>query len=320
MLEPFLLQPACKDYLWGGTSLKTLYGKKSELVPLAETWECSVHPDGPSMIAEGEHAGWMLERYLKEFPEALGTHGRDHGGLPVLVKLIDAEKDLSVQVHPDDAFAQEHEGQMGKTEMWYVLRAEPGATLVYGFAHNVTPELVRRAVKEDRLLPHLQMVPVHAGDVFLIEPGTIHAIGGGVLLAEVQESSNVTYRVYDYGRRDKKGQLRPLHIDKALSVMNFSAAHAVRQQQRIIQYTPGMARELLARCRYFQVERMRTSQRCLLPTTEETFLALLVLSGQGKIKTEGKELQVRAGCTVFIPACCGAISIQGDLELLLIHI
>lgn len=319
-MEPFLLQPACKDYLWGGTKLKTAYGKKSELSSLAETWECSVHPDGPSVIASGPYAGRTLASFLEEFPEALGEHGRAHGQMPILVKLIDAEKDLSIQVHPDDAFAQKHEGQLGKTEMWYVLQAQPGATLVYGFAHKVTPTLVRRAIAEDRLLPHLQMVPVHAGDVFQIEPGTIHAIGGGVLLAEVQESSNVTYRVYDYGRRDKNGQLRPLHIQKALSVMNFNASPAVRQQQRIIQYTPGMARELVARCRYFQVERLRTSQNCRLPTTKESFLTLLVLTGQGSVSSQGEKLPVSAGCTVFVPAQHETLSIQGNLEFLLIHI
>lgn len=320
MLEPFLLQPACKDYLWGGTKLKTLYGKKSECVPLAETWECSIRPDGPSMIANGKYAGWTLEQYLKKFPDALGTHGLTHGGLPVLVKLIDAEKDLPVQVHFDDACERLHESQREKTKMWYILCAEPGATLVYGFAHNVAAELVRRAVKEDQLLPHLQMVPVHAGDVFQIEPGMIHAIGGGVLLAEVQNNAYVTYRVYDYGRRNKNGELCPLQIDEALPGMNFRAARTVRQQQRIMQYTPGMARELLARCRYFQVERLQTSQSCRLPLTKETFLVLLVTKGKGSIKAGENQLNVKVGETVFIPAQERTLAIDGDLELLSVHV
>ena len=319
MSEPFLLQPACKDYLWGGTHLKTLYGKKSELVPLAETWECSIHPDGPSVIASGEYAGWTLEKYLRLHPQALGNSGCTHGGLPILVKLIDAEKDLSIQVHPDDAFARQHEGQLGKTEMWYVLHAELGATLVYGFAHEVTPELIRQAISQDTLLPHLQVVPVHAGDVFLIEPGTIHAIGGGVLLAEVQENSNVTYRVYDYGRRDKNGQLRPLHIEKALSVMRYSASPTMRQQQRIIQYTPGMARELVARCRYFQVERLQTSVRCTVQRTRESFYVLLIMKGKGSLLTAQQQLSVEQGQTVFVPAAEGALQMHGNMEALLIR-
>ena len=319
-MEPFLLQPACKDYLWGGTKLKTVYGKQSDLTPLAETWECSVHPDGPSVIASGPYSGRTLASFLEEFPEALGEHGRAHGQMPILVKLIDAEKDLSIQVHPDDTFAQKHEGQLGKTEMWYVLRAQPGATLVYGFAHKVTPELVRRAIASDMLLPHLQTVPVHAGDVFQIEPGTIHAIGGGVLLAEVQESSNVTYRVYDYGRRDKNGQLRPLHIDKALAVMDFNASPVVRQHQRIIQYTPGMAKELVARCRYFQVERLCTSQACSIPITRASFLVLFTVAGMGVIASGERCIRIRTGDTVFVPAQDKTLSISGNLELLSIHV
>ena len=291
-MEPFLLTPACKDYLWGGNDLKTLYGKETDMTPLAETWECSVHPDGPSVIAGGPYAGLTLAEFLRKYPQALGENGAAHGTLPVLVKLIDAERDLSIQVHPDDAFARQHEGQLGKTEMWYVLRAQPGSAFIYGFAHDVTQELVRKAIQEQTLLQHLQTVPVHAGDVFLIEPGTVHAIGGGVLLAEVQENSNVTYRVYDSGRKDKNGQLRPLHIEKALSVMKLRASSAVRQQQRILQYTPGMARELVARCRYFQVERLRTKTRCALSCSVATFCVLLIVSGSGLLCTEATRLRL----------------------------
>lgn len=319
-MEPFLLTPACKDYLWGGNHLKTVYGKKADMTPLAESWECSVHPDGPSVIASGQYAGWTLPAFLEAFPQALGEHGKAFEELPILVKLIDAEQDLSIQVHPDDAFSRRHEGQLGKTEMWYVLHAEPGATLVYGFAHAVTPELVRRAIETNTLLPHLQTVPVHAGDVFLIEPGTIHAIGGGVLLAEVQENSNVTYRVYDYGRKDKNGLQRELHVEKALSVMRFDAAPAVRQRQRIVQYRPGIARELIGRCRYFQVERLQISERCALPRSQDTFCTLLITAGEGVLAAEGSRLAVRKGDTVFAPAGQGALQIEGDLEALLIHI
>lgn len=319
-MEPFLLRPACKDYLWGGTELKTTYGKRTGLTPLAETWECSVHPDGPSVIASGVYKGISLADFLRQCPQALGAHGAVYGGLPILLKLIDAEKDLSIQVHPDDQYARKHEGQLGKTEMWYVLQARPGATLVYGFAHDVTPQLVREAIERNTLLEHLQTVPVYPGDVFLIEPGTIHAIGGGVLLAEVQESSNVTYRVYDYGRRDKAGKTRPLHVEQALSVMDFHAAPAVRQQQRIVQYTPGAARELVSRCRYFQVERLSTSGHCEIPRTNDTFYTLLVCSGQGAL--EGKEdvLPLKKGDTVFVPAAAGALRLRGKLDMLLIKI
>lgn len=320
MLKPFLLRPACKNYLWGGTNLKTLYGKKSDLVPLAETWECSVHPDGPSIVDSGEYAGWTLAKYLENFPQALGKHGRENGKLPISIKLIDAEKDLSIQVHADKAFTRNHEQLLGKTKMWYVLHADPGATLVYGFAHKVTPELVRKAIAEDILLTHLQTVPVHVGDVFHIEPGTIHAIGGGVLLVEVQENSNVTYPVYDYGRRSENGEPRPMHIEKALSVMNFDAASTVVRRQRIVQYTSGMARELVARCRSFQVERLRMRAACKVPCTDETFYTLLITSGTGSLHVGEHELPVSMGETVFVPASKDTLLMKGDMEALLIRI
>lgn len=321
-MEPFLLQPACKDYLWGGTRLKTEYGKKTPFSLLAETWECSVHPDGESTVASGPYIGRTLAWVLEKFPGALGRHARRHDTLPILVKLIDAQSDLSIQVHPDDAFAQKHEGQLGKTELWYVLDAQEGATLAYGFAHDMTPGLVREAVRTDTLLKHLQRVPVCAGDVFFIEPGTVHAIGGGVLLAEVQESSNVTYRVYDYGRRGPDGALRQLHLDKALSVMQLGAAPSVRQNQRIIQYTPGMARELVGRCRYFQVERLRTTHSCTIARTLDTCFVLLVLRGIGVLSGNGKAppLPVHPADTIFVPAGEGVLELDGDMEVLCVKI
>lgn len=319
-MEPFLLTPAYKDYLWGGNSLKALYGKNSELAPLAETWECSAHPDGMSIIATGPYTGWTLAKYIKYFPETLGEHGQEYTCLPILVKLIDAEKDLSIQVHPDDAFAKKHEGQPGKTEMWYVLCAQPGATLVYGFAHDVTPELVQSAIVDNTLLEHLQKVPVHSGDVFLIEPGTVHAIGGGVLLAEVQENSNVTYRLYDYGRRGKDGRPRQLHIEKALAVMNFAMASPVRQQQRVIRFTPGMARELVARCRYFQVERLHIAVQGKLLCTPETFYVLLVMEGEGYLYSNERRLSLTKGNTVFVPASREELIFEGNMQTLLVRI
>lgn len=321
-MEPFLLKPACKDYIWGGTKLKTEYGKQTPLNVVAECWECSVHPDGLSVIATGPCAGQTLAAFLQRYPLALGNrYEGECAALPILVKLIDAESDLSIQVHPDDAFAQKHEGQLGKTELWYVLNAEEGASLVYGFAHDVTAEELRTAVKADTLMRHLQRVPVRAGDVFFIEPGTVHAIGGGVVLVEVQESSNVTYRLYDYGRCDKNGELRELHVEKALSVMNRKAAPGVRQKQRIIQYTKGMARELVGRCRYFQVERLRIQGAGTVPKTASGCYVLVVISGSGSLRDgNAPPLSLKAGDTVFVPAEDGAFCLQGQIELLLVKI
>ena len=225
-MEILKLQFVGKDYLWGGTRLREEYGKKIDFNPLAETWECSVHPDGPSVIANGEFKGRTLAEVLKEHPEYLGSKVTN-GELPVLIKFIDAKKALSVQVHPNDEYAWQHEHQNGKTEMWYVLDAAEGANLIYGFQHKVTPEILRKAVATGRLDRHLQKIKVHKGDVFYIPSGTVHGIGAGVLIAEIQESSNVTYRVYDYDRLDKNGKKRELHFDKAVQVMNMNIAVSV---------------------------------------------------------------------------------------------
>ena len=226
--EPFLLQPAAKDYLWGGSRLNDDFGKQIPVSPLAETWECSTHPDGLSVVSSGAYAGMTLREVLSLHPAYLGSHpllltgGRPE--LPILVKLIDAKKDLSIQVHPDDAYALSHENSLGKTEMWYVLHAAKDAQLIYGFRQNVTREQVIEGVQSGSLGNQLNHVPVAKDDVFFIEPGTVHAIGAGVLLAEVQESSNLTYRLYDYNRIDKNGEKRPLHVDKALDVANLAAS------------------------------------------------------------------------------------------------
>ena len=205
--EPFLLQPAGKDYLWGGNRLHTLFGKQLPLQPLAETWECSTHPDGCSIVASGVDKGKTLTEVLQQHPEFLGAKTSATGDLPVLVKLIDAAKDLSVQVHPDDAYAQQYEHEPnGKTEMWYILEAEPEASLIYGFSKPMQPEQLDTCLKENTILSYLQKIPVKKGDVFLIPAGTVHAIGAGIVLAEIQQSSNLTYRLYDYNRTDATGK------------------------------------------------------------------------------------------------------------------
>ena len=210
MMEIMKLIPSGKDYLWGGTRLKVEYGKKIDMVPLAESWECSVHPDGPCYVANGKFKGKKLKEVLYEHPEYIGT--KAHGEFPILAKFIDAKADLSVQVHPDDEYALRYEGQNGKTEMWYIIDADEGASLIYGFKHKVSKEILERAIEKGELDKHLQKAEVHKGDLFFVPAGTVHGIGKGILLAEVQESSNVTYRVYDYDRVDKNGKKRLVYI------------------------------------------------------------------------------------------------------------
>lgn len=194
-MEIMKLIPTGKDYLWGGTRLREEYGKKIDLTPLAETWECSVHPDGPSYVANGTYKGKTLAEVLKAHPEYLGTKV-ENGELPVLVKFIDAKKDLSVQVHPSDEYAREHEGDNGKTEMWYVINADEGASLIYGFQHEMTEGILRKAVETGTLDKHLQKVPVHKGDTYFVPAGTVHGIGKGILVAEIQENVESNYAYF----------------------------------------------------------------------------------------------------------------------------
>ena len=213
------LIPACKDYLWGGHRLVDEYNVDYQGDILAEAWELSCHPDGPSIIANGKFAGKSLKEYIDlNGTDVLGTHCRRFREFPILIKFIDARDNLSIQVHPDNRYALKNEGQYGKTEMWYVMDAGEDAFLYYGFNKEITQEEFARRIEQNNLLEVLNAVPVHKGDILFIESGTLHAIGKNILIAEIQQNSNVTYRVYDYGRVGKDGKQRDLHIEKALAV------------------------------------------------------------------------------------------------------
>lgn len=312
----FLLKPAGKDYLWGGTELKKNFGKNLDLNPLAETWECSSHPEGPSIIESGVFKGSPLTEVLEQHAEWIGTHPRCKSGLPILVKFIDANKDLSIQVHPDDNYALTYENQLGKTEMWYVIDAKPGASLIYGFSEKVTPQTLLNSIEKNTLLKHLKTVPVKKGDVFFIQPGTIHAIGAGVLIAEIQESSNVTYRVFDYNRKDPNGNVRPLHINQALHVLNYMESTIVKQHSRVMRYTPNCYNEIICRCKYFQVEKVIVRTSYYFEVSQNSFQVLLCLEGEGNIVGKNNSGSIKKGDCIFIPANAGIIHIIGNVHIL----
>lgn len=272
---------------------------------LAESWELSCHPDGPSYIAGSEKT---LTQYIREQGAGvLGTHcaGSDH--FPVLIKFIDAAQDLSVQVHPDDAYAQTVEHQpYGKTEMWYIVDHAKGAYLYYGFNREVSAEELAKRIQENTLLEVLNKVFVKKGDVFFIEAGTIHAIGSGCLIAEIQQNSNLTYRVYDFGRKDKNGNTRELHVDKAKAVTCRAPVPASRD----------FCGHLVA-CDYFTVDKVDVAG-CFTGTAAETsFVSILAVDGEGRLRCGGETVDFRKGDSLFLTAGSGEYTIEGVCRVLI---
>ena len=299
-METIKLTPACKDYLWGGEKLRQDYGIQSQLHPLAEAWVLSCHPDGPSVVATGPLAGKTLPEYIQE--KGLGCLGADcekFTDFPILAKFIDAKGDLSIQVHPSNEYALAHEHQFGKTEMWYVLDCEPGATLYYGFQHQISREEFQQRIPNNTLTEVLNAVPVEKGDLFFIPAGTLHAIRKGIVVAEIQQNSNVTYRIYDYGRVGADGKPRQLHIQQALEVT----------QRTPPQPDPDFHGHL-AQCPYFTVDVMEG--RFTLDCGPESFVSVLVLEGTGILWEGDESMSLRKGESLFIPAGAGQCRLEGD--------
>ncbi len=307
------LRPSGKDYIWGGTKLKREYNKDMGMEHIAETWECSVHPDGLSKVISGEHTGITLDLVIFEHPEYLGKNNKD--GFPVLIKFIDAEKNLSVQVHPDDEYSLIHEHQNGKTEMWYVMEAEENTSLIYGFENEISESAVRKAVSEGKIMEYLHYEEVHKGDVFYIPAGTVHAIGKGAVIAEIQENSNVTYRVYDYDRTDKNGNKRELHTEKALEVMKFEPAPETRLYDDYSECADYSAKTLCS-CRYFTTEKVNVRKAYGFDVAEDSFQVILCIDGSGTVKSNDNEVSMIKGDCIFLPADIGRIEINGSTEFL----
>lgn len=305
------LSPAGKDYLWGGTRLIKEYGKTFRWDKLAETWELSCHPDGLCIIAEGEFSGKTLVEYIQKKGTAiLGTKCQHMEQFPLLIKFIDAKNDLSVQVHPSDEYALKYEGQYGKTEVWYVIDTQPGAFIYYGFKETISNEEFEERIQNKTLLEVLNKVEVKKGDVFFIAPGTIHAIGGGNLIAEIQQNSNVTYRVYDYGRIGSDGKERELHIDKAKAVTKCTP--------------PKRDNDFgshLVSCDYFTVDKYVLDgklEKKMSGTVDTTsFASVLVLDGKGTIRAGAEVMEVKKGDSIFMEAGTGKFEVEGELEMLI---
>lgn len=316
-MYPMKLTPPCKDYLWGGTRLKTDYGKVTDLEKVAESWELSCHKDGCSVIANGEFAGMTLPEYIeKQGKSVLGEDCKSFEYFPILVKLIDAKQSLSVQVHPNNEYAMRVEGEYGKTEMWYIVDCNPGAELLYGFKDQISKEEFRRRIEDNTLLEVTNSVPVHKGDVFFIDAGTLHAIGKGILIAEIQQNSNTTYRIYDFGRLGADGKPRELHIDKAVDVTRLEPPTRSCKPQGEPQQHDGYCSTLLASCEYFTVTRMDVENSVSLNADNKSFHSLLCLEGKAVVQCNGQELSMTKGESIFLPAGTGAYTVTGTCQFL----
>jgi len=320
MLYPLKFIPVYKDYVWGGRNMEKL-GRKLPPGIVAESWEISAHPDGVSLVANGELAGNSLIELVAKFGRALlGTEleNKFRGRFPLLIKLIDADRKLSVQVHPNDAYAALHEnGESGKTEMWYIIAAKPGAKLVYGLQPGTTRAGFTKAIAADRVEASLNYLEVTPGDVVYLPAGVAHALGEGILLAEIQQNSNATYRVYDYNRLDAKGNKRPLQVEKALEVIDFDNQQpGGRSRGLAVEVASGFSKTFLAADRYLGVELYEINGRIDEKADGAKFATYTFFEGEAVIHYPGGKLNVKAPESCLIPAALGEYKLEGAFQAL----
>ena len=315
-MEILKLKPVFKDYIWGGTRLRDDYGFDSPLDRLAEGWMLSCHKDGENIIENGEYSGMTLSEYVKKFPCSLGENGKKFEYFPILIKLIDAKNDLSVQVHPDNEYALRVEKEYGKTECWYILDCDEGAELIYGFNRELSKEEFRQKIEDNTFLEAVNKVKVKKGDLFFIEAGTLHAIGKGILLAEIQQNSNTTYRVYDYGRLGADGKPRELHIDKAVDVTSCKKPLRDTAPEGAPQSISGGTSQLLTECELFKVEKLSLDGIATITADEKSFVSLLITEGEGKIGS----VSFKKGDSFFVPANTGNFEIEGKADIIVTRV
>lgn len=311
-MELLFMKPIYKDYIWGGTRLKEIFGKDSPFEMTAESWEISTNDAGLSAVKN------LNEMTLKELfddktkrEEIFGTKTESMDKFPLLIKFIDAKDNLSVQVHPDDKYASQFEQDTGKTEMWYVMDCDEEASIICGMKETVKQEEIADIILKGNIRNNLKQVPIHKGDVIYIPSGTVHAILKGTLICEIQQNSNLTYRVYDWDRIGKDGKPRELHIQKAIDVIKQNAKHSITS-------TNGQEEvcKTVIDCDYFKVDSVKIKSNYQASSNKESFEAYMVVEGNGIIKTNGKEYEIRLGDSFIVPAILGEYEIKGELKLL----
>ncbi|MCB0154812.1 MAG: class I mannose-6-phosphate isomerase [Anaerolineae bacterium] len=319
-IYPLTFTPVFRNYIWGGRNLETKLGRRLPDGIVAESWDISGHPSSPTYVDNGGYAGQsLLEVQAQLGLDLVGTRSQamlERDKFPLLVKLLDANKPLSVQVHPENEYARIHEnGELGKTEMWYILHAEPGAYLIYGLKPQVTPESFRAALEAGNLEVCLHQLPVKAGDAIFIPAGSVHAVMDGIVLAEIQQNSDTTYRVYDWNRVGDDGQPRPLHIDKALDVINFEQVEPGSFQPRLVEENDDLKREIITSCPLFNVEKLTFKRENA--TFEglcdgSTFEIWGAMSGQAHLSWTGQPLSLPAVHFTLLPAALGHFAVKVD--------
>ncbi len=310
MSEILKLSPAFKDYLWGGRLIKNRFGI-TDMDIVAEAWVLSTHKDGQSVVDGGVLSGKSLTEAVDLLGEkALGKKAAAFEMFPQMLKIIDAEKSLSIQVHPSDEYALENEGQYGKTEMWYILDAKEGAGIYYGVKKDCTKEELKKAIDENKIEDVLRFVPCKKGESYFIPSGTIHAIGAGLLIAEVQQNSNVTYRVYDFGRVGADGKPRELHTEKALKVSNLTPMKDEKEKNR--EAIDGGYKTLLSSCPYFEAVKLDINGEYRF-TNQDSFVCVFIIEGEGEI--DG--MKYNKFDTFFVPADHGETLLKGDFSAMI---
>ena len=315
MKTPIKLTPVFKEIVWGGNRLKDDYGFKSDLNNIAEAWMLCAREDGDNIIANGSHKGESFTEFIKNNKSVLGTKGEKYEEFPLLIKFIDAKADLSVQVHPDDEYARVHENSYGKTEAWYILDCDEGAELIYGFNKELSSDEFRKSIEDNTFLNYVNKVKVKKGDVFFISAGTLHAIGSGILLAEVQQNCNTTYRVYDYNRM-VNGKPRELHVEKAIDVTDTVPPVRNGDPDSAPVIKGDATEQALCQCEFFNMDTLDINGSYTFPVNNESFASLLVLCGEGTLSANDETLKLTAGDSIFVPADCGDIQMNGNIKLL----
>ena len=311
---PLKLTYTAKTALWAGKRLKEEFGKHSEHETVSETWELSVREDEMARIIGGDADGMTLAEYFDACGyDCVSPDFKKGDRFPLLIKFIDAADILSVQVHPDDEYAGKVENDSGKTEMWYIIDAAEGAELVYGLKEGITESDFAVAVAEGRIADVMNYCPVKAGEAYFIPAGMLHAIGAGILIAEIQQNSDLTYRVYDFDRVGADGKLRPLHVDKALAVTRPYSEDQVNSI-RFSRGKPETQGELLANSDYFKVRSLTVTDKAILCATKDSFISLLCLEGNATITTANFTTPITKGDSFFIPASTGTLEIKGSIK------